>query len=197
MKLAAGAAGAAVITGGLFASRAKEKAKDLYRRLVELDRSAPGGDLSDAELAVLLAAARTLLGDGIDERRYDDLFRWKARNAGGYHALYRRFARDLDRAAGSPAGFAGAPGEVRAAVMERAAAVRRMINADDALGGLRFAILEREWLLYERYIVRELLTLFSRTDAWLLAGYGPHPGVPRGLEAYRRAPATGTGGGGP
>ena len=34
----------------------------------------------------------------------------------------------------------------------------------------------------------EVLLLFSRTDAWRLAGYDWWPGVPRGFDDVKRAP---------
>src|SRR5262249_23919518 len=158
-----------------------------YRKLVELDRAQPVGAIGDAELASLRAATLALLGDRIDERRYEDFFRWKAANAAGYLPLYARFHAAVERAAKKrgAASYAAADASVKSAVLAPAARVREMINADDKVGGLRFALFDRDWLLFERYIVREVLTLFARTDAWLISGYGPHPGVPRGLEAYR------------
>jgi hypothetical protein len=186
LKVLGFAAGGAAIVGGVMFRHAKGAAADWYRKLVELDKDAPGGQLTDAEVQTLLAATRVLLVDGIEEQRYDDFFRWKAENAGGYLGLYRSFARALDEGAGDAGAksFTAADAAIQKKVIGRAKEVRRMINDDDKVGGLRFALLDREWLLYERYIVREVLTLFAKTDAWLLSGYGSPPGVPRGLEAY-------------
>jgi hypothetical protein len=141
-----------------------------------------------------LAATVALVGDRIDERRYEDFFRWKAANAGGYCSVYRSFISALDNGArvhGAP-GFAAAPPSVREKLIGRAADVRHMINTGDRIAGLRLALFDREWLLFERYVIREILTLFARTDAWLISGYGVYPGLPRGLDAYRRDPGGGT-----
>lgn len=185
-------AGGAALAGGLLYRQLKDAAADWYRKLVELDRSSPGGELAPKELAALEASARALLGEGIDENRYRDFFIWKAANAGGYLALYKRFVQAIDEEARSYGGqeFTAAGVFIQKRALSKATEVRRLINEDDKAAGLRFALLDRDWLTFERYIVRELLTLFARTDAWLISGYGPHPGVPRGLEAYRRAPGS-------
>lgn len=190
LKIAAVAAGSAAVAGGVLYRYARGAAADFYRRLVELDKTAPVGALGDRELAALMAATRVLLVGGIDERRYEDFFRWKAANAEGYKNLYEQFRATVDGAAGGD--FAAAAIDRQKEVMAKAARVRQVINADDKVGGMRFALFDRDWLLFERYVVREILTLFARTDAWVLSGYGPHPGVPRGLEAYRHAPESAT-----
>jgi len=42
--------------------------------------------------------------------------------------------------------------------------------------------------LYHRHIVREVLALFARTDAWILLGYEAWPGTARGFTRYVQAP---------
>jgi hypothetical protein len=37
-------------------------------------------------------------------------------------------------------------------------------------------------------VVREILDLYAATGAWRVLGFGPPPGLPRGLGAYTRAP---------
>ena len=54
---------------------------------------------------------------------------------------------------------------------------------------VRVAVLEREWLRFDQYIVRDILLLFLRTDAWTLLGYEAWPGTPRGLDRYTQAPS--------
>jgi hypothetical protein len=49
-------------------------------------------------------------------------------------------------------------------------------------------VFRRDWLRFEKYIVRQILALFSQTDGWVLLGYESWPGTPRGLESYTRAP---------
>jgi hypothetical protein len=189
LKILGIAAGGAVLAGSLAYRTAKSGAAEYYRKLVELP-AGEAGAIDDATLATLMTATIPLLVEGIDLNRYEDFFRWHAQNAPGYFPLYRQFHTTMEEAAkstGAPS-FAEASVEIRKNILERAAAVRRTINEDDKVGGLKFALFEREWLLYERYIVREILTLFGRTDAWLLAGYGHPPGVPRGLELYKNPP---------
>lgn len=189
LKILGIAAGSAIAVGAFAYRSAKIRAAEYYRKLVELP-AAELGSIDDAALATLLTASLALLVDGIELDRYEDFFRWHAENAPGYLAVYRQFHETVDAAAKSKGAesFAQAPLEIRKNILEKAAQVRKTLNEDDKVGGLKLAMFEREWLLYERYIVREILTLFGRTDAWLLAGYGHPPGVPRGLDHYREPP---------
>jgi hypothetical protein len=54
---------------------------------------------------------------------------------------------------------------------------------------VRVAVFDREWLRFDQYIVRDILLLFLRTDAWTSLGYEAWPGTPRGLERYTQAPS--------
>jgi hypothetical protein len=186
LKLLTGAAGGAIAIGAVGFTVAKTAAGSFYRKLVDLPRT-PTGPLTAAEVATLLAATEALIDLEVDSARYDDFFRWKAENVRGYRSLYASFVQTIDRQAG---GFEKAGAEQKRRVLSKASRVREVINAGDKIGGLRIAAFDRDWLLYERFIIREILTLFSKTDAWILAGYGPHPGVPRGLDAYLRAADT-------
>ena len=42
--------------------------------------------------------------------------------------------------------------------------------------------------LFRIHVVESILQLFAHTDAIRMLGYPDWPGVPRGLEEYRRAP---------
>jgi hypothetical protein len=184
------AAGGAAAAGAIAYRFAKGRAGEYYRRLVELPAEGELGAIGDAELEALMAATVSLVGREIDLARYEDFFRWHAEHALGYRRLYSSFTAAVDRAAreaGAPK-FAGAPEAIQTAALSKAREVRVAINRDDKARALMFAMFDREWLLFERYVVREILTLFARTDAWVLSGYGAPPGLPRGLEAYRRAP---------
>jgi hypothetical protein len=67
--------------------------------------------------------------------------------------------------------------------------VPQLRGADTRWHTVRVAVLEREWLRFDRYIVRDILVLFLRTDAWTSLGYEAWPGTPRGLERYTQAPS--------
>ncbi|MCG8605331.1 hypothetical protein MJD09_10065, partial [bacterium] len=45
--------------------------------------------------------------------------------------------------------------------------------------------LRRENLLFHNHIIRPILRLYSRTDAWVRAGYDNWPGNARGLQRYQ------------
>ena len=189
LKLAAYGTGGIVLAGALAYRFGSNAAAGAYRRLVELPKT-PVVEIEAPTLAALIAATETLLPDGIAEDRYRDFFRYKSQNVPGYGRLYARFGDAVDaRARGEGAkDLASATKEVRERAIGKAHDVRETLNQGDRIGGLRLAVFDREWLLFERYVVREILTLFSRTDAWIMSGYGEPPGVPRGLELYPRAP---------
>lgn len=190
LRVAGAVSGAALAAGAGTWWAAKRSAAGFYRRLVELPPAAEG-PLADRELGALMATTHALVGTEIDDERYADFFRWHAENVPGYRGLYARCASTLDeraRAAGRRA-FADCDPLIQKKILGRAHQVRDAINDNDRLKSLHLAIFDKDWFLYERYVVREILTLFARTDAWILAGYGQPPGVPRGLDAYREAPS--------
>jgi hypothetical protein len=191
LQLGAIATGGALVAGALATTQLRTIAAARYRRLVELPKRAPAA-LDVTVLDVLRRVSSVLLGEGVDEARYDDFFRWKAENAAGYAALYTRFARALDAEArlSGAQGFSAATAEQRHEALSKARGVRAMINANDRAAGAWYMIFDRDWLLFERYVMRELLTLFARTDAWVLSGYGQPPGVPRTVESYLQPPSS-------
>jgi len=151
--------------------------------LAETTGAEPPGRLGDATLATLEAATAALLGGGIEPTHYRDLFRWRAEHLAGARALYERFARRLDR---------GARGlgqrSFRTASPE---AQRRVLAAfRPAAGALRIrrALLARDDERCARLVVREILRLFARTDAWVRSGYPSWPGMPRAVASLARAP---------
>jgi hypothetical protein len=152
---------------------------------------APTGELSVIQLRTLLAAAAAVAGAPIRQEHYAAFFRWRAAHLRGHARLYARFCAAVDRAAHGAAGvaFAGCGVEVQRRILERAFRAR----ADAAVTGVSLRrLLDYDWRLYERHILREVLALFAATDAWVLLGYETWPGTPRGLERYRRAPARGS-----
>ncbi len=149
----------------------------------------PPGPLGSPAMAALIAAAGAVTGYAIDPAHYAEYYRWRAEHLRGYRVLYERFARDADRAARARGArsFAAATREIQLDVLGRAAPAR---------GGRPLTVWERlradvagdPWPLYERFVVRETLALFARTDAWIALGYRGWPGVPKGLDRFRLAP---------
>jgi hypothetical protein len=176
------AAGSAAVMGVLGAARV------VARRLgPPVLAPAATGELSAAQLRTLLAAAAAVAGAPIRQEHYAAFFRWRAAHLRGHRNLYVRFCAAVDRAAWSMQGaaFAYCQAGTQQRILERAFRAR----ADAAVPGpwLR-RVLEYDWHLYERYILREVLAVFAATDAWLLLGYDGWPGTPRGFVRYRRAP---------
>ena len=146
----------------------------------------PPGPLGERDLRTLLAATEALAGYPIDHDRYADFFRWHAATLSGYKALYERFTMAVNRSARlrHGCGYVECSAAARLAFLDRAFRVR----PQDLPGKVRVRIFDRDWVLFDRHIVRAVVALFARTDAWRLAGYEAWPGMPRGLERYRRPP---------
>jgi hypothetical protein len=162
---------------------------ELVRRLPQepVLGDAPTGRLSPSTTGTLVAAAQAVTGYPIEPVHYEEYYRWRAQHVRGYRALYERFAqivdRDARRAAGRP--FAACPAVVRSRILSRAPRSRHPLTLRDQL---RVAVLDYDWPAFDRFVLGETLALFARTDAWVSLGYEGWPGIPRGLERYRRAP---------
>jgi hypothetical protein len=150
----------------------------------------PTGSLSPRTLGTLLLATSALAGVPVQPAHYEDFFRWRAENLRGYKTLYEQFAAALDRRARQSVGcgFAECSQPMQQQILARLPQVR---SATTRWAKVRVAVLEREWLLFDRYIVRNILLLFYKTDAWTLLGYEAWPGTPRGLDRYTQAPSQG------
>lgn len=178
----------AVAGGGWIVRRfGRGSVERYYRRLVAFPDQTRAGEIDDDTFALLMTLARLLLPAGAHWPRYEAQFRWRASNRDGYLDLYRRCALALDDAARRAGGtrFETAAGDVQQRIVRRFAEVRTVILDRRRAAALRLAVFEPEWLLFERYITRDVLALFARSDAWLLAGYPSHPGMARGLDTYR------------
>ena len=187
-----------VVAGGaVTALMAAQSAKDwlltpfrmlYYRWLSPGLEDAPTGPLSARALNSLLVATRALAGVSVQIAHYEDLFRWRAENLRGYKALYEQFAIALDRRARRSAGcdFVDCSREMQQKILEKVPQVR---SANTRWDRVRVSVLERDWLLFDRSIVRDILLLFFRTDAWTSLGYEAWPGTPRGLDRYTKAPS--------
>lgn len=148
----------------------------------------PPGAVDEHALQILMIAAQTLLGVSIEEAHYETYFRWRSENLPGYKSLYEKFATGLDRAAQDLAGcdFIACEADSRYTLLEKAFEVR---DRAGRLEEIRLGLFDREWLRFDRYIVREIFSLFARTDALILLGYDAWPGLPRGLDRYTQLPA--------
>ncbi len=148
---------------------------------------APPGPLAEPVLQRLLSAAETLLAVPVKTNHYEDFFRWHAETLPGYKALYEQFVSTLDQAARPLAecDFSECEAPIRTRILAKAFQVR---DTDSSFQRLRTAMFDRDWLLYDQYIVREVFLLFANTDALLLLGYEAWPGTPRGLDNYTQPP---------
>jgi hypothetical protein len=151
---------------------------------------APAGPLSAEALTTLLAATAALAGGPVQLAHYEDFFRWRAEHLRGYKDLYEQFAAAFDRRAQRSLGrdFAAWSRRLQQQVL---AEPPRLHSGETGWRGVRVAVLEREWLRFDKYIVPDVLLLFLGTDAWTALGYEAWPGTPRGLERYTQAPGRG------
>jgi hypothetical protein len=160
----------------------------LYARLLSPGlEDAPTGPLSAGALNTLLVTTGALTGVPVQTAHYEDFFRWRAENLRGYKALYEQFAGALDSRAKRSVGrdFVDCSRQMQQKILEELPKVR---SANTRLHRVRVAVLEREWLVFDQNIIRDVLLLFFRTDAWTLLGYEAWPGTPRGLDRYTKAP---------
>lgn len=179
--LAAGAVG--LIAGAL---GALDSLRGLRHRLdpLALD-DAPTGPINTVNLRTLLAATRAVVNEPIEGEHYAAFFRWRAERLRGHLALYDRFHATVNQMAERAEGRAFA--ECLVATQRRI--LQRVFEArTDATTMRRPRRGDRDWLLYDRYIVRDVLALFARTDVWTLLGYETWSGTPRGLDRYREVP---------
>ncbi len=140
------------------------------------------GELSAQAVQTMLAVTETIAVPSIDKGHYEDFFRWRSKNLPGYKRLYEQFVTTINYLARRRfvCDFADCD------IVKRRRVLLENIPTDK-LGKLRMSIFKKDWMLFEKYIFREILSLFSRTDALVLLGYRTWSGRPRGLSKYRQA----------
>jgi hypothetical protein len=149
----------------------------------DLPRGTAAGPLDEATLQVLQATTAALIEAPVEMGHYRDFFQWRSQNAPGYKSLYEQFAASVNAAAGTP--FADCNVVTQRGVLARCL---RVSNPAGHVGKAWAGLFERQWLIYDRYVIREIFDLFARTDAWVKLGYETWPGEHRGLYAYTQPP---------
>ncbi len=157
----------------------------LRRWLVEPDLplGAATGPLDEATLQILQATTAALLDVPVEMGHYRDFFQWRSQHVPGYKGLHEQFAASVNAAAGTP--FVDCDVAVQRGVLARCL---RAGNPAGHLGQTWAGLFDRRWLIYDRYVVREIFDLFARTDAWVKLGYETWPGEHRGLYTYTQPP---------
>jgi len=153
------------------------------------------GPLPPEHRTTLLATAGALIGRSVPAggedaepepealEPYRRMFEARSRSLRGYRELYGRFARSLEgraTAAGATA-FATLPPWRRLEMVTDLCPPGRLAR-------LRTGLTDPDRTRFRLYIVREILDLYSATGAWWALGFGPPPGIPRGLTGYTRPP---------
>ena len=147
---------------------------------------APTAAVSADGSRTLLAAVRAIILEPIDAAHYATFLNWRAEHLPGYHALYERFRATVDGVARREEGLPFA--QCAVASQRRILRPALDVSPEQRPRNLPPRGDERDWALYHLYIVREVLALFARTDAWILLGYEAWPGTPRGFARYVQAP---------
>jgi hypothetical protein len=177
--------GAAAVTAGAFRSPPRLYGPPRPVWPPALD-GAPTGSINADGMRTLLAAARAIVLEPIDAAHYAAFLRWRAEHLPGHYALYERFRATVNGIARREEGL---PFD-QCAVASQRRILRPALEARSEQSARRRPPRgdERDWALYQRHIVREVLTLFARTDAWILLGYEAWPGTARGFTRYLHAP---------
>lgn len=181
-----------VITGTLayankdaFLDQAEKKLKSLR----ELEQSPPGS--IDQEVSdILVTSAVAILGiEALDLNRYKKFFQWHAENAPGYKAIYENFASSVkQKAQDIGQDFNSAERSTQLEIIDRHRTTPNTMLPDKAQKATS-TIFERENVLFENFILNNIVAYFARTDALKAMGYDSFMGVPRGLENYQLAPS--------
>ncbi len=157
----------------------------LRRWLIEpgLPLGAAQGPLEEETLQVLQATTAALLETPVEMGHYRDFFQWRSQHMPGYKGLYEQFAARVNTAAGTS--FADCNVATQRGVLARCPHAGHPAGRS---GIVRAGLFERPWLVYDRYLIREVFDLFARTDAWVKLGYETWPGEHRGLYTYIQPP---------
>jgi hypothetical protein len=158
-----------VLAGSGIAYLARDRLRARYYDL----GSEPPGTLEAPVLGTLMAATEAILGVPFQPDHYEDLFRWRAETLPGYRAVYERSAVLLNYVARDVSGveFAQAALSVRQEILHA-----KLDFGSGGIGKMRALIFSRGWLLFDRYVVDQVLELFRHTDVWVLLGYKAWPG---------------------
>jgi len=155
-------------------------------RYYDLEVDVPPGPLDEETRATLLAVVTAFLGEPLVLAHYEQFLSWRAANLPGQRGLYQRVAGLLDGASQRANGCAlrVCDPEARERLLGDLLRFRRSRPRR-----LAAVLTRRDLLLLDVHVLRPVLRLFARTDAWVRLGYRAWRGTPRGLEAYRRVPA--------
>jgi hypothetical protein len=140
------------------------------------------GALSDSTTRTLLGAVEALVGGSVETVHYEIFFGWRAEHLRGTRDLYDKFVATLDKIGRKShrRSFLECDLEARQQMLKK-------FTLSSQLSKFQRTIFFREDLLFYNHIIKEILKLYSRTDAWIDIGYENWPGQARGFEYYQRA----------
>lgn len=144
-------------------------------------KSSPPGPIDDNVAGTLTAAAKSLISFDIDEAHYEDYFRWRASHLKGYKHLYDQLARSFNKLAARKFNLKFIDCD-----SSRQRELIMIMRPSGKFDTISMKIFHEDYLLAEHYFFKEVLTLFTLTDAWVAIGYRKWPGQPRGLSYYTK-----------
>ncbi len=151
----------------------------------------PTGKIDGRTIEVLLVTSEILCGTSIERKHYKDYFCWCSENLRGYKTIYEQFKVSLDHSAKQSFGcyFVDCDKSMQLQIIKKILQSHKTLlsQTTSRLYRIKIGIFERDWQLFNKYIFSEILNIFARTDAWVLLGYESWPGIPRGLNKYRKA----------
>lgn len=166
----------------------------LYKKTVNLrfrafhELEPEGTTLENETLETLVSASESLIGMPIKKNHYSLYFKWRAENLQGYAGVYRKLVSRIRERSVKLFGKSFQS----CSEGERSEIIRSLRNysGTDSLRYKFSALVVGEYYLFEKRVFREILELFSRTDAFVHLGYRSWPGKVRGLHEYQRHPVS-------
>lgn len=139
----------------------------------------PLGKLPAATLATLNAAQEALTGLS-NQAHYQRLFTWHAEHSKGYLGLYQHFSEYVSDQANDnyDKEFIHCSSNERLVILEPILNSRSPSLAAEH----KHPLLKQ----FDQYIIRKILSLYVRTDAWKAIGYHSYPGLPVGIYSYTK-----------
>jgi hypothetical protein len=143
-------------------------------------------DINDFIPTLMAASEALFVAYTIEPNHYEGYFRYRAGNLDGYANLYQQLVTTLDTAAQDrgETSFVESDRETRRAILDTG--LQHIINNNFQDASANILTDAATWEHYARFFLREVLSLFMYTDAWIAVGYDGWPGMARGLERYRQ-----------
>jgi len=171
--------GSALLMYALVKGRLRYLLNQLINNDIKIQAFSPA-PLNQHDLDTLLAVTQTLVDTNIEKSHYEIYFEWRASNISGYSKLYKDFVIQVDQKAQKHQNK-----KFKDLNSMQQKDILSIILPNNLVEQFVKKLFNNDQLIYYNFIAKEILTLFSRTDAWILLGYKHWPGQARGFDEYR------------